>query len=316
MDQNNKILIVIDGSYFSYYSLFAAVRKWQMRDPNSYKQWMKPANETDQANLPNILNCPEFKKFLKGCTMKKLEAVDWVLKENHQDDFDLASRVDILFAMDDDLGNSFRKQLYAPYKAQRAVRPKQFKVHEARNYIAGVIFKELRVEEKYGYHLLKVYGAEGDDVIACALKNTAGYFKKFLIASDRDFLQLEGVEQYALDGKKVLRKTDKNASYEMTPSEYLLYKIILGDSSDNIQKVFPGCGPVRSKELALNKKLLKERLKGDQLAAKQFLMNKKLISFKEMPTELEDQVTQKVNEALYENETLNGANDFSDFMNW
>lgn len=302
----NKILIVIDGSYFSYYTLFAATRRWSVQDPDSYNHWVKPAKETDQKNLPNILNSDVFRKYLKEATMKKLEAVDWVIKDNFQDDFNDADRVDFLFARDDDINNSFRKKLYREYKAQRAVAPKQFQVRAARDYVVDVIFKELDVEKRYGYKLLKVDGAEGDDVIACALRNATGYSKKFLIASDHDFLQIDGVVQFGLDGKQVERRVNKKLPL-LAPKDYLLYKIILGDQSDNIGHVFDGCGPVNSAMLVSNRDELKRRLKADQLAAKQFLLNKKLISFDEMPKDLEERVTKQVNEALYCEEPLNGG---------
>lgn len=52
-----------------------------------------------------------------------------------------------------------------------------------------MLLKDFIDENKYGYHLVKVDGAEGDDVIATALtKLKDKYIGTMLIASDHDFL--------------------------------------------------------------------------------------------------------------------------------
>ena len=96
--------------------------------------------------------------------------------------------------MDSSIDSSFRKQLYPAYKMQRKVAPKAFCNWKIRDYVFNVLFKELEVEEKYNYKLVKVDGAEGDDIIATIFKHCAkDYDYKILIASDKDFVQLNGV---------------------------------------------------------------------------------------------------------------------------
>ena len=121
--------------------------------------------------------------------MKRLEMIDWLTKSNHQAEVDMASRIDIVFAMDDHLKNNFRKSLYPEYKAQRILQPKSYDVYAIKKYITDVIFKELELEEKHDYHMISVEGAEGDDVIACICKNLApDYMLTVLYASDHDFI--------------------------------------------------------------------------------------------------------------------------------
>ena len=100
-DKKNKFLICIDGSYASYFILFGAASEFQKRYPEVASTWIKPPEECDQQNLPNLLNCEEFKKILKQFTMKRLETIEWIAKENFQDEIDIASGIDVIFAMDD-----------------------------------------------------------------------------------------------------------------------------------------------------------------------------------------------------------------------
>ena len=312
MDNSNNILIVVDYSYFEYFTIFGAVAFFQKKYPQEAAYWIKPAEEVDQQNLPNLLNCDNFKKVLKRYVMKRLETIDWLTRANHQAEVDAASRIDIVFAIDDHLKNNFRKTLYPEYKAQRLLTPKSYNIYAIKKYITDVIFKELELEKTYDYHMISVEGAEADDVIACICRNIAkDYMLTILYASDHDFIQLEGIKQYNLFGQKVECKV---GDAEVTPKEYLLSKILLGDCADNISKVFSGVGPKKVLKLIKDKDLLKKKLSESQSAAKQFLTNKKLISFDFIPKELEQHIVEVASKKLYENEVINSGIDLKDFM--
>lgn len=312
-DKKDRFLEVVDGSYFSYFVLFGSVSEFQKRDPALASTWIKPPEEVDQSNLPNLLNCEEFKKILKQFTMKRLETVDWIARENFQDELDMASGIDIVFAMDDRVSYSFRKKLYPEYKAQRALVKRSFQLQPIKDYITNVLFKELEVEEKHGYRLVKVEGAEGDDVIATTLMNFADkYLAAMLVASDHDFLQIDGVREFDLFGREAKRDL---GGEEVSADDYLLGKILMGDKSDNIKQVFPKCGPKTALKWTKDKGALKAMLKESQDASSRYLLNKKIISFKEIPSELTEAILEKVNAALYTNEQINSsAIDLRDFM--
>ena len=293
---NSKILVVVDQSYFEYYVLFGAVNKFQKRKPNEARTLIKAAEDTDQSNLPDLLVSSTFRKILKEMTMKRCEVLDWVLKQNFQDEFDMADQVDIVFAQDDRVSKSFRKDIYPEYKLQRAFAPKSFKTQPIKEYINNVIFKDLDVEEKYGYRFVKVDGAEGDDVIATIMKSLDGYILKILFASDKDFLQIDGIKQFDLSGKEVLRKWGDE---ELSAHDFMMMKLLLGDVSDNIPKVFDKVGPKKALKLIHDKEALKAKLKENQASAKQYKMNKKLICFSEIPKELRDKILEKVNEKVF-----------------
>lgn len=311
---HKKFLVVIDGSYFEYVNLFASVKTFTEKYPEDASYWIKPADECDQKNLPNILNCDTYKKCLKQQVMWKLESVEDVVKSNFQAEVDECDEIDIVFAMDDKLSHSFRKNLYPEYKAHRALVKRQFQLQPIKDYIVDVIFKELDVEHEHGYHLVKVEGAEGDDVIATTIMRLRdNYVGMVLIASDHDFLQIDGLREFDLFGKEAKRDLGGEI---VSAKDYLVGKILMGDRSDNIQQVFLRCGPKTALKWTKDKDALKKTLKEDHSLAARYLLNKKMIDFNSIPQELSDKILESVNAALYKNTRLNkrSAGDWSDFM--
>ena len=313
-NEQKKFLIVIDGSYFSYVCLFASIKTFTEKYPEDASYWIKPVDDCDQKNLPNILNCDSYKKCLKQQVMWKLENVEDVAKTNFQSEMDECDSIDIVFAMDDKLSNSFRKELYPEYKAHRALVKRQFQLQPIKDYIVDVIFKELDVEHEYGYHMVKVEGAEGDDVIATTLLRLKDqYVGAFLIASDHDFLQIEGLREFDLFGKEAKRDLGGEI---VSAKDYLVGKILMGDRSDNIQQVFLRCGPKTALKWTKDKDALKKTLKEDHALAARYLLNKKMIDFNSIPQDLSDKIFESINASLYKNSRLNKrtSGDWSNFM--
>ena len=309
-----KFLVVIDGSYFEYVNLFASVKTFTEKYPEDASYWIKPVDECDQKNLPNILNCDTYKKCLKQQVMWKLESIEDVVKSNFQAEVDECDEIDIVFAMDDKLSHSFRKTLYPEYKAHRALVKRQFQLQPIKDYIVDVIFKELDVEHEHGYHLVKVEGAEGDDVIATTIMRLRdNYVGMVLIASDHDFLQIDGLREFDLFGKEAKRDLGGEI---VSAKDYLVGKILMGDRSDNIQQVFLRCGPKTALKWTKDKDALKKTLKEDHSLAARYLLNKKMIDFSSIPQRLSDEILESVHASLYKNSRLNkrSTGDWSDFM--
>lgn len=313
-NDQKKFLICIDGSYMLYTILFGSVRDFIENHADEAKLWIKPVDECDQNNLPDILNCDLYKKLLKKFVMKRLESVDSIARDNFQNEIDAADVIDIVFAMDDKLTHSFRKDLYPEYKAQRQLVKRQYQIQPIKDYIVNVLFKELDIAEQYGYNVIKVSGAEGDDVIATTLlKLKDNYIGMMLIASDRDFLQIDGIREFDLFGKEAQRDLGGEI---VSAKDYLLGKILMGDRSDNISQVFTRCGPKTALKWTKDKATLKKVLKEDQSLASKYLFNKKMISFAHIPQELSDKIVREVNESLHKNQVLNKRKpqDWTEFM--
>lgn len=280
-----KILVLIDYSYFQYYTIFSAFNKWSKSSKFEAESMVKPAEETDQSNLPNLLVSDTFKRELKRAFIKRCEVVDYILRRNFENDIDIVDDIDIVAVQDDSLDDSFRKEIFPEYKAQRKLVKKSYNVNAIKNYIQNVLLPDLIKNGKFSYKLIKVPGAEGDDVIATILKKcSSDYYLKILIASDHDFLQLKNVKQFDLAGReiKAILKTKKE-EIELDSKMVLLTKIIQGDLADNIPAITEKIGKVKAYKLAKNPEQLRTLLKENQDAAKQFALNKKIIDFNEIP---------------------------------
>jgi 5'-3' exonuclease len=264
--------------------------------------------------LPNLLNCQEYRRVLSAYVQRRLETIDGIAQANFQDIIDSCDGIDVVFACDDSLKRNFRLNLYPEYKANRLLMKRQYQLGPIKDYLRNVLFKELKLEEEHGYKFVQVEGAEGDDVIATALTRLRDRYDGIcLIASDHDFLQVDGVREFDLFGREARRELGKE---EVSAPDFLLGKILMGDRSDNIKQVFSKCGPKTALALTKDKECLKRMLNEDAEAARRFLLNKKIISFGETPKELVDSIERSLNEALYEEEVLNKKTDLKSFMDW
>lgn len=90
---------------------------------------------------------------------------------------------------------------------------------------------------------------EADDVISWLSSNITG--KKIIISVDKDFIQLirEEVSYYNPIKKETIDKDNFFTVLNLLPEEYLYYKAIVGDVSDNIPGV-EGFGKVKGIKLA------------------------------------------------------------------
>ncbi len=92
---------------------------------------------------------------------------------------------------------------------------------------------------------------EADDVISWLGKTIPG--KKIIISVDRDFIQLvaEDISYYNPIKKLLVDSHNFKETYEVDPKEYLYYKAIIGDVSDNIPGI-EGYGKVKGLKLAVS----------------------------------------------------------------
>ena len=105
---------------------------------------------------------------------------------------------------------------------------------------------------------LKFRGIAADDILTFVVdKLSINYEHTWIIISDRDLYQLidNNVSVYNIFGRKEITKDILQETFDVTPDEYLLSRIIEGDKSDNIQGV-EGIGPKRAQGLAREYKTL------------------------------------------------------------
>jgi hypothetical protein len=77
----------------------------------------------------------------------------------------------------------------------------------------------------------------------------------------------------------------ESKNYSGSPQRDLFYKIVLGDKSDNILPVFNKCGKKTVEKCYDNKEFFLTKLK-EEAKEEVFELNKKLISFELIPSEL------------------------------
>ena len=144
------------------------------------------------------------------------------------------------------------------------------------------------------YQLISCDMAEADDcvgVICHHLHNTNPDLKITIISNDTDFLQLVNSNIQLIKPSKLVEVPLKCESGE----EYLQMKVILGDKSDNIPKLFKGCGPKKAKELITDSRAFELEIRNIPERWQQYQYNLSLISFQHIPQKLKDNIIRKFN---------------------
>lgn len=194
---------------------------------------------------------------------------------------------DVVIACDDK--NYWRKDIFPYYKAHRKKAREESDIDW--NTIFGCLdkFKE-ELRENFPYKVIQVPRVEADDIVAVLTKH---YHAEGIViaSSDKDYQQLQAyprVTQYS----PILKK-EINCSY---PDQFLLEHIIKGDAGDGI----PNClspdntfvmglrqKPVTAKKI---EQISYDTSALDEATRRNFLRNKALIDFNEIPADIEQQI--------------------------
>jgi DNA polymerase-1 len=149
--------------------------------------------------------------------------------------FDYLDEKPDFFAVSFDVGRTFRDDLFAEYKGTREKMPDDLAVQIER-------IQEL--VKAFGIPILTAEGYEADDVLGTAARRAvAAGARVVIITGDRDLLQLADEHvTIRLAGQKLKESVDYGpeqvkARFGLTPSAYIDYKALVGDTSDNIPGV-------------------------------------------------------------------------------
>lgn len=284
-------LACVDGSYVIYHTLYSAVNKWTAESP--FSDCIEDVDVTSESfEQVDLTEYPDFVDTLKG---KLIDAVFTI--KSMLDDFNTtmfsSTFGDILFVLDPEHGvesRSWRYKIYPEYKGQRKslTDKKPFDVIKAFTKCIDILRKNGEFERKYGIRVISADNAEADDIIATIFTDEENAdFNKFLVASDKDYLQLNGVTQMTLERKMVLIEQPYPDLITVTPETYLIAKIITGDPSDNITQVFNRVGyKTAVKKYLTNLEFLNESLEKDAVAMEKFNRNTRLIDFGRIPKKI------------------------------
>lgn len=151
---------------------------------------------------------------------------------------------------------SWRKKEFPLYKAARK------KSRDDSNLDWDMVFEffgrvSTELQENSPFKVLRVDGAEADDIIAVLVESTQDFGKNepvMIVSNDKDFLQLQkysNVDQYSPMKQKKIN--------EINPHAYLKQHIFRGDSSDGIPNILSDDDTFVSdkRQKPLTKKVLK-----------------------------------------------------------
>jgi len=155
-------------------------------------------------------------------------------------------------------GSNARRNLFPDYKANRNVnRITNYSIFQSKEEETESINNQMERLIQYlkclPVSVIGVDGLEADDIIGYLtnkFQSHEGTQKVTIMSADKDFLQLvsDKVEVYSPTKKKIYKPKDVFEEYGVTSVNFLNYKILLGDSSDNVPGI-TGLGPKKLTKL-------------------------------------------------------------------
>lgn len=194
-------------------------------------------------------------------------------------------------------GGSWRKEVFPQYKANR----KKSRTADDRDWDA--IFSTINkvteeLKENFPYKIIKVRGAEADDIIGTIVEDTQEFGRNeevMIVSADKDFIQLQkysNVKQYSPMTKKFLN--DPN------PRKYLFEHLLKGDSGDGVPNVLSGDNVLveRIRQSAMTAKKIQAYVENaddlenfmDPEVYRNYCRNKTMIDLAETPAELKQEI--------------------------
>ncbi len=257
-------LIFIDTSYFIFYR-YHATKAWYLHS--------KKDEDAGDLTIDNLGFVENYNKHFRQWTAK----ISKKFKVPESQFF---------WFKDSPKENVWRTPIFPKYKATRDDKCpegiKGFFLHTYQNLIP--------LERQ-----MLVPCAEGDDIaaIAAKLENATNPTQPILIiTADTDYLQLVNpvtrvVKLPNFDDIPVVVKNGKD-KITVTPDEYLMIKVLLGDTCDEIPKVYSGCGPSTAMSISRNPDEFTRLIENHPDRLEKYQLNLTLISFNKIPDNIRD----------------------------
>ena len=211
-------MIIIDFAHLCYKSVFAVLGK-EAYPTKKNPEKGKISKERWEAEFKGLFIHYVF-SYMKYC------------KKEYSNEFG----DEIVIALEG--GSDWRKEIYPNYKGNRTYSKEKYNI-DFEAYVNPTINEIIEaIQNNLPYKCVRVFGAEGDDVIATLTKYKSQKGEKVLILSeDKDFKQLlkyENVSMFKPIHKEFL--TYNPIDIDLHKQELLLH-IILGDKADNIPHI-------------------------------------------------------------------------------
>jgi len=195
--------------------------------------------------------------------------------------------------------NNWRKEIYPEYKANSKDSRSKSIIDFDEFFPVLAEFTQTLKKLLTNVYFIGVDRCEGDDIIAVIAKKFANSkeYDMELISTDKDFVQLQQYSNFSQ-----WNPIKKEYIKSLNPKKDLEIKILTGDKSDNIKGVKHRCGP-KTAEKMLNEGL--NELETDEDIKRNYIVNKKIIDFSQIPIRINDAIINKFDE--YVINSLDGA---------
>ena len=232
---------------------------------NKYAQLLANIDNHPRNAQDSILICDGLNTFLRSFTMINhinpdgahiggltgfLKSIGYAIK--------LIDPTKVIIVFDGIGGSNNKRNLYPDYKANRnKSRMTNYSIfsnkEEENEAITNQMSRLIQYLRCLPITIICIDGIEADDVIgylAVKFENFALTKEVTIMSADKDFLQLTSnkTQIYSPVKKKIYKPNDVKTEYEVDHLNFVNYKILMGDSSDNLPGV-PGLGPKKLTKL-------------------------------------------------------------------
>jgi len=160
----------------------------------------------------------------------------------------------------------YRMKLFSGYKASRYLRREEAsrKEKEKRKQAVAQLETVKKLLPLLGVYQVSRENTEADDLIAVASR-MSDLGLRVIVSGDQDFLQLvkRHVRVFMPSRNQLYRHTTFEKLIGLTPTQWLEYRILTGDSSDEIPSVVSGFGEKTALELLREYETIGNLLKND-----------------------------------------------------
>lgn len=254
-----KPILACDSSYFIFYRYYAI------------KGWYKRAHGKD-IDVHTVLDDEDFIQKYNSTFEKTINDLSKKYKVPHHN---------IVFAKDCSRDKIWRSSMFSGYKGNRDDKTATFNSDIFKHTYNTLLPK---IQDKYKVHELYHAQLEADDIIALfvkKLKTISPNTRMVVITNDNDYVQLYkyNIEIYNLQNKPLSERIDN-------VNDYLLYKIIVGDKSDNIKSIGKKIGDKTAKKMIQDRDHF-EKVLATKEVKDSFEMNRTLIDFDCIPVKFQ-----------------------------
>lgn len=272
----NENFALIDVSYYKKHSAHAAWRKYKSNF----------AKEDDPMFDPMLDQ--EYVDMLQGYFAFTLPQI----MTRH---YPFQSAKNIIFCIDCPRDEIWRKTFYPAYKQNRDNIQPKFKFDSINSWVDTWVRMH---NAQHGSKTISISSAEADDIIAILSKSIVKSKPNcdvLIVSGDSDLMQLHNDRVCQIDAKGDLQTIQnklmkENVEFTVNTKNYLIYKILTGDTSDGIPSVKYGkCGPKKASELIRDNNV-GNFIKSSADVTEAFRRNHMLISLDNIPRHIVESV--------------------------